>query len=157
MSSTQNLRPKLGNFSSIVCLKAIVVGMESALGSTAALAALLAAGRARGKSLVNSLGLSGKNPAPAEMASLLNAAIGENGTKLCIVEAIEQTPRGYLVRLQETVCSAGEPQGSARTLSFTLGAVTGAVEELTGKRFRSKQVESVLRGGSADVAELTEA
>lgn len=153
----QVLRSSLGNFSSIVCLKSIVVGMESALGSSAALAALLAAGRTRGKSLVKSLGLSGTNPSANEMANLLNKAVGEEGTKVCIIEGIEQTPTGYHIRLQETVCSAGEEQGSSRTLSFTMGAITGAVEELTGKRFRSKQIESVLRGGTADVVELMEA
>ena len=56
---------------------------------------------------------------------------------------------------RETVCSAGEPQGSSRNLSFTLGAVQGAVEGMMSQRLRATQVESVLRGGDYDVVELT--
>ncbi len=38
------LRQTLGNFSSIVCFKAAIVGMEDALGERAAAIALIAAG-----------------------------------------------------------------------------------------------------------------
>ena len=62
----------------------------------------------------------------------------------------------YRVFCRETICSAGEPQGSARTLSYTLGALQGVMEVATGKRLRGKQIESVLRGSSHDVAEFNE-
>ena len=55
----------------------------------------------------------------------------------------------------ETICSADEPQGSDRELSFTLGAVHGALEVLTQKRFRAKQIGSVLRGDTHDVVRFT--
>jgi hypothetical protein len=41
--------PELGDFSSIVCFKAVVVGIEDALGEKVAAIALIAAGRIRSK------------------------------------------------------------------------------------------------------------
>ena len=41
------LRPELGDFNSIICFRAVVVGREEALGERAAAVALKAAGRAR--------------------------------------------------------------------------------------------------------------
>ena len=53
------LRPNLGDFSSIVCFKAAIVGMEDALGDKATAIALTTAGRSRGRQLATELGLSG--------------------------------------------------------------------------------------------------
>lgn len=55
------LRPQLGDFSSIVCFRFLVVGVEDTLGKRAAMVALKAAGRKRGHHLVDSLGLVGKS------------------------------------------------------------------------------------------------
>ncbi len=52
------LREQLGDFSSIICLKAMIKGLEEALGEKATAIALTAAGRKRGKDLVKSLSLS---------------------------------------------------------------------------------------------------
>ena len=52
------LRPHLGDFNSIVCFKAVVVGMEAALGEKTAAVGLIAAGRKRGAAVVDGLGLS---------------------------------------------------------------------------------------------------
>ena len=52
MSSIQT-RPTLGEFSSIVCFKSVITGMEEALGEKATAIALIAAGRTRGKNLAN--------------------------------------------------------------------------------------------------------
>ncbi|HBY77432.1 MAG TPA: hypothetical protein DEG47_10655, partial [Cyanobacteria bacterium UBA11148] len=54
---------------------------------------------------------------------------------------------------RETVCSAGEPQGSSRQCTFTLGAIQGFLEAFLGKRLRGIQTESVLRGGNYDILE----
>lgn len=152
-----SIRPNLGDFSSIVCFKALVVGVEETLGSGAANVALKSAGRKRGHSLVASLGLTGAAPAPDAIAKALDAAIGVNGTRLCQVDAVERDGDNFVVRLSETVCSAGEPQGSDRQLTFTLGAVHGAIEALYNVKLRGKQTESVLRGGTHDVVTLTPA
>jgi len=146
-------RKELGDFSSIVCFKAVVTGAEEALGEKAAAITLIAAGRNRGKQLAEQLGL--KNGMPlAEIVPALQKALGKDGTKLCIVDKLEQTDESIKVYCQETICSAGEPQGSPRKLSFTLGAIQGVLELVTGKRLRGKQIESVLRGSSHDVIEF---
>jgi predicted hydrocarbon binding protein len=148
------VRSELGDFNSIVCFKAVVVGIEEALGEKAAAIAMIAAGRTRGKKLATDLGLTGKAHSLEEVAQLLRAALGEEGTRLCIVDKVVEENGNYQVYCRETVCSAGEPQGSPRQLTFTLGAIQGALEQAIGKRLRGKQVESVLRGGSHDVIEF---
>ena len=58
---TENpLRQELGDFSSIICFKAVVVGVEEALGEKAAAIALISAGRQRGKKLAEELSLVNK-------------------------------------------------------------------------------------------------
>ncbi len=146
------LRPELGDFSSIVCFRAVVVGLEAALGEKAAMIALVSAGRDRGKQLVKELGLT--SMPLSEAAPALQAALGKHGTRLCIIDRIEETGENYKVYCRETICSAGEPQGSPRLLTYTQGAIQGALEALTGKRLRGKQVESVLRGSNHDVIDF---
>lgn len=152
---TQQIRSDLGDFSSIVCFRALVVGIEDALGKRAAMVALKAAGRKRGHQLVESLGLTGAGTEDtAALASALDQAIGKAGTRLCTVDKIEKDGDTYRVHLSETICSADEPQGSERELSFTFGAVHGAMEALYGVQLRGKQVGSVLRGQTHDIMEL---
>lgn len=146
------MRTELGEFNSIVCFKAVVTGTEEALGEKAAAIALIAAGRTRGKHLAEELGIVGKG-SNGEVVLLLQKALGKDGTRLCIIDKIEHTDESIKVYCRETVCSAGEPMGSPRKLSFTLGAIQGVLESVTGKRLRGKQIESVLRGGSHDVVE----
>jgi hypothetical protein len=149
------LRSELGDFSSIICFRALANGLEEALGEKAALIATIAAGRVRGKNLAIELGLAGTNPSVAVAAQLMRKALGPEGTRLCIIDRIEEVDNGYRVYCRETICSSGEPQGSSRTMSFTLGAIQGAIESMMGKRLRGTQVESVLRGSSHDVVELS--
>ena len=87
---------------------------------------------------------------------MLEAALGPNGTRLCGVDKIERDGDTFRVYLRETICSADEPQGSDRELSFTFGAVHGALEALYGLKLRGKQIGSVLRGQDHDIMELHE-
>jgi len=146
-------RKELGEFSSIVCFKALVTGAEEALGEKAAAITLIAAGRNRGKQLAEQLGL-GDHMTIAEVVPALQQALGKDGTRLCIVDKAEEIDSKIKVYCQETICSAGEPQGSARKLTFTMGAIQGVLEKVTGKRLRGKQIESVLRGSDHDVIEF---
>jgi predicted hydrocarbon binding protein len=155
MSDTLTSRPTLGQFSSIVCFKSVITGMEEALGEKATAIALIAAGRERGKSLAKQLGLSGSTEDLSVIAAKLNEAVGANGTHLTAVDKIVQEGDIYKVYCYETVCSAGEPQGSDRKCTFTLGAVWGAMSEVTGKKLRGIHTESVLRGGAYDVFEFS--
>lgn len=151
------VRKELGDFSSIVCFKALVVGVEDTLGPQAAGVALKAAGRKRGKELATSLGFGKTALTVADAAKAMKAALGSDGTRLCNVDSIVETEDGYRVSLSDTVCSAGEPQGSKRELSFTLGAVHGAMETLVGKKLRAKQTGSVLTGATHDIIDLVPA
>lgn len=149
------LRPELGDFSSIVCLKAVVIGVEDALGEKAAAISLIAAGRARGKALAEQIGLSGQSISLDQLAITLNKALGKEGTRLCAIDKIVQVDQAIRVYTRETICTSGEPMGSPRTCTYTLGAVQGALEQTLGKRLRGKHVESVLRGSTHDVLEFS--
>ncbi|MFB8789170.1 MAG: hypothetical protein U7123_10040 [Potamolinea sp.] len=158
MPISQNAeRHELGNFSSIVCLKAIVVGVEEALGEKAAAIAMISAGRQRGKQLAEQLGLANKSSqmSLADIQEKVAHILGKEGTRLCLVEKIEQEGEIYKVYTRETVCSAGELEGSLRQCTFTLGAIQGFLESFLGKRLRGKHTESVLRGSTHDLLEYT--
>lgn len=148
-------RPNLGEFISIVCFKSVITGMEEALGEKATAIALISAGRIRGKELVKSLGLSGATQDLSVIAAKLNEAVGANGTHLTAVDKIVQEGDLIKVYCSETVCSAGESDGSSRKCTFTMGAIWGAMAEVTGKKLRGIHTESVLRGGTHDVFEFT--
>ncbi|ARV60819.1 hydrocarbon-binding protein [Nostocales cyanobacterium HT-58-2] len=150
------LRPTLGDFSNIICFKSAVVGMEDALGEKAAAIALTAAGRSRGKRLAQELGLAGASLSLEDFAYKLRTALGLDGTRLCIINSIVTEEDVIKVYTSETFCSAGEPQGSQRKCTYTLGAVWGALEQVYGKRLQGKHTESVLRGGGYDVFEFTQ-
>jgi predicted hydrocarbon binding protein len=151
---SEQLREQLGDFSSIICLKAIITGMEDALGEKATAISLIAAGRTRGKKLVEQLGLERTKDLESATQALAEA-LGSTGTRLLIIEKIVQDETSIKVYTRETICSAGEPQGSTRQCTFTLGAVWGALEKVLGRRLQGKHTESVLRGGSHDVFEFT--
>jgi len=149
------VREQLGNFSSIVCFKSVITGMEDALGEKATAISLIAAGRARGKRLADELGLTNKEISLDEAAKLMSQALGKDGTRLCLIEKIFQDGDLIKVYTTETVCSAGEVEGSPRKCTFTMGAVWGALEQILGKRLQGTQTESVLRGGTHDVFDFT--
>jgi len=150
------MRKNLGDYSSIVCLKAMVVGLEDILGEKGAQANLVLAGRLRGKTIVKELGLSHTDKPLSEWLIAVKNAVGETGTRLCNIANVEEDGDTLRIYLNETVCSAGEEQGSSRRLTFTLGAIQGAVEEATGKKFTAKQTGSVLRGQDYDIIDLQE-
>jgi predicted hydrocarbon binding protein len=129
--------------------------MEEALGEKATAIALIAAGRERGKNLAKELGLSGSTQDFSVITAKLNEAIGASGTHLTAVDKIVEDGDVIKVYCSETLCSAGEPQGSDRKCTFTMGAIWGALSEVTGKKLRGVHTESVLRGGANDVFEFT--
>ena len=147
---SKDIRPNLGDFSSVVCFKAVITGVEDTLGPDGAAVVFTRAGKVRGHALANELGVAGSNVPVEKMADLLNGAIGEQGTRLTGVKSVTKEGDTYIVDCFDTVCSAGEPQGSDRKCTFTLGAVWGALEAITGQIFIGEHTESVLRGGQYD-------
>jgi predicted hydrocarbon binding protein len=146
----------LGDFSSIVCFKAAITGMEEALGEKATAIALTAAGRSRGKHLAQELDLVNTTLPLDDVVSKLGLALGKDGTRLCIIEQMQQEGDTIKIFTSETLSSAGEALGSTRKCTYTLGAIWGALEQAIGKRLVGKHTESVLRGGSYDVFEFTQ-
>lgn len=144
------VRPELGEFSSIVCFKAVITGVEDTLGPDGAAVVFTRAGKVHGHDLVTSLGLTGANLPIDQLAQALNSAIGKDGTRLCAVKGAFIDGENVVIDTDETVCSAGEEQGSSRQCTFTLGAVWGALEAVTGRMFLGSQTDSVLRGGQTD-------
>jgi hypothetical protein len=106
------VRQQLGDFCSITCFKAAIVGMEDALGEKTAAIALTTAGRARGKKLAQDLGVVGQSLPIELFADKLAYALGKDGTCLCIVNKIIQEGEVVKVYTSETLCSAAEEQGS---------------------------------------------
>lgn len=151
------LRKELGDFSSIIFLKTILIGMEDAIGEKTAAIAMISAGRQEGKVLVQELDLVNKGAALSlpEIQEKANQIFGKDGSRLCIIDKIEQEGSVYKVYTKETFCSAGEPEGSSRQCTYTLGAIQGFLEAFLGKRLRGQQTASVLRGGTHDVLEYT--
>ncbi len=84
----------------------------------------------------------------------MSQALGKDGTRLCLIEKIFQDGDLVKVYAAETLCSAGEEEGSSRKCTFTMGAVWGALEQILGKRLHGTHTESVLRGGTHDVFEF---
>ena len=105
------LRAELGEFSSIVCFKAAITGMEEALGEKATAIALIAAGRSRGKNLAKELGLTGASIKWAVIADKMDFALGVNGTRLCKIQNIVEESDVIKVSTLETLASANEPEG----------------------------------------------
>ena len=146
-------RKELGNFNSIICFRSIITGLEKVMGPDAARGNLIRAGHFRGVEIVKNLGLSNTSAPISEWSNKVAEAIGKDGTRLCIVHKIEQEDEVYRVFLSDTICSADEPLGSNRKLSFTQGAIQGALEEATGNRLIGEQTGSVLRGDNYDIVE----
>jgi len=155
MPDSNVLRPQLGDFNSVVCFKAVITGVEDTLGTDGAAAAFIHAGKVRGHNLAGELGVTGANVPTEQLAELLNGAIGKDGTRLTGVHSVVKGDR-LMIDTQETVCSAGEAPGSDRKCTFSLGAVWGALEAVTGKTYLGQHTESVLRGGEYDRFEFTE-
>jgi len=147
------MRKELGDYNSIVCFRAVITGLESVMGTEAARGNLIRAGCIRGLQVIQDLGLNHTDKPIDEWSALVAAAVGEKGTRLCIIERLEEKDGVYHAYLSDTICSAGEEQDSERKLSFTQGAVQGTIEGATGHRLSGVQIGSVLRGDDYDIVE----
>ncbi|MBE9009815.1 hypothetical protein IQ250_06315 [Pseudanabaenaceae cyanobacterium LEGE 13415] len=152
----RSMRYELGDFISTVCFRAVITGVEEALGEKAAAIAFISAGRQRGRNLADELGLTnrGSGFSLEEATEKIAHALGHSGTRLCCVDQIEVLPEGFKVYTRETICSYGELEGSSRKCTYTLGAIQGFLESFFSTRLRGQQVGSVLRGDAHDIFEF---
>jgi predicted hydrocarbon binding protein len=135
---------------SLVCFQYLRVGTEQ----VADRAPVVAAGRQRGYDLIEQLGLLGSTTDPALIHQHLSAALGEQGTRLCIIKSMTLKPnQGYEVRLFEGACTAG--QSSITPLcAFTLGVFIGAVHAITGTRVKGTETQCCACGADECVYQI---
>lgn len=137
-------RPTLGSFMSLTCFQYLRVGTEE----VADRAPIVAAGRKRGYDLVEGLGLLGSTQDSATIRDKLNAALGADGTRLCIVQSVTTKPEGgYEVRITEGACTAGQTSSTPHC-AFTLGVFIGALHGITGVRMHGVETECCACGAS---------
>jgi len=86
--SAKDPRQELGDFGNIGEMKAIVSGIEDALGEKAAAIAMLSAGRQRGKELAENLNLVDKDDSVSleTITEKARKALGKEGTRLCVID-----------------------------------------------------------------------
>jgi hypothetical protein len=151
MNDKHEYRSDLGDFSSVVCFKSVITGVEDTLGEDGAAVVFTRAGKIRGAGAARALGLANQpNIALDELVRVLDGVFGAEGTRLCSVVSASRNGDVITIDTKDTVCSAGEPQGSARKCTFTLGAIGGALEAVMGQSYLGEHTDSVLRGAGVD-------
>jgi hypothetical protein len=118
-------RPTLGDFMHVVCFRYLSDDAEESAGR----ALVVDAGRQRGHDVMEELGVVGKHQAAADIMAELNDALGINGTKLCIINSMEEhDDGGFEVHAVEVICP-----------NYTLGVMIGAISAATGTKMLGKQ------------------
>lgn len=148
-------RDKLGMLSSIESFRAIVEGMTDALGDKATAVALTSAGRKHGKEVAETLCLKGTTQNLEDVTKQIKELLGENGTRLCLIDRIVQQGDVIKVYTEETICAIGGTEENPPKCTFTLGLVWGILSELLQSKMKANQTESVLRGDRYDLFEFT--
>ncbi len=142
-TQTASKRPILGDFMSLTCFHFLRVGAEDIAGRVP----IVAAGRERGSNVAEELGLAGATKDPAVICEKLKTALGAEGTRLCIVEAVTAKPNGgYEVRISEGACTAGVVDSEPHC-AYTMGVFVGALSTITGQRLKGSETECSAMGG----------
>lgn len=150
MTSIDASRPTLGGFMSLMCFQYLRVGTEE----VADRAPVVASGRKRGYDLVEGLGLLGSMTDGDAITQKLNAALGVDGTRLCLIQSITSKENGsYEVRIKEGACTAGTTSPTPHC-AFTLGVFIGALHALTGMRMRGVETECIACGAAECIYQI---
>jgi hypothetical protein len=145
-----NERTTLGNFMSLTCFQYLRIGTED----VAERAPIVASGRKRGYDLIEGLGLLGKSQDAALIRTKLDAALGVNGTKLCLVKNVIAKPNGgYEVHITEGACTAGQTSSQPHC-AFTLGVFIGAFHAITGMRMEGHETACCACGDAECVYQI---
>jgi hypothetical protein len=143
-------RPTLGPFMNLVCFQYLRIGTEE----VADRAPIVASGRQRGFDLVEQTGQLGSTKDASVIRQKLNAALGVDGTRLCIVKSISVKPEGgYEVRIIEGACTAGQTS-STPLCAFTMGVFIGAIHAITGVRVKGYETECCACGAAECVYQI---
>lgn len=143
-------RPTLGPYMSLTCFQYLRVGTED----VADRAPIVAAGRRRGYDLIEHLQLKGAALDGEQLRARLDAALGCEGTRLCIVQRVTARPEGgYEVRIAEGACTAGQTSAMPHC-AFTLGVFIGAFHALTGTPMRGHETECCACGAPSCVYQI---
>jgi hypothetical protein len=135
---------------SLTCFQYLRIGAED----VADRAPIVAAGRKRGQDVVEGLGLLGSTRDSAIIREKLDAALGANGTRLCIVRSVEAKPNGgYEVRITEGACTAGQTSSEPHC-AFTIGVFIGAIGAIIGERVNGRETECCACGASECVYQI---
>lgn len=131
-----SLRPDLGSFMHAVCFQYLRMYTEEVAGR----APVISAGRKRGYDLIGELGLLDSTVDAEMIRARLDAALGVDGTRLCLVRAVVTLPNGgYEVTINESACTAGQ-HTTEPLCAYTLGVFIGAIHGLTGKRMQGREI-----------------
>jgi len=135
-------RPTLGNYVNIACFQYMRTGTENIVGRVP----LIAAGRQRGYDLATTTGLAHSSVDPWVITEKLRAALGADGTHLCIVQQISIRPDGgYIVYITEGACTVGVTSEKPHC-AFTLGVFVGAIMAMTGQRMIGRETACEAQG-----------
>jgi len=138
-------RPTLGSFMSMVCFQHLRLTAEDVAGR----APVVSAGRQRGYDLIKDLGLVGHSVDATVIMDTLAAALGPEGTRLCLVQRITAKPNGgYEVAITEGACTAGQ-HAREPVCAFTLGVFIGALHAISGVRMQGHETACCACGASA--------
>ncbi len=132
-------RGALGDFISIAWFQGMLRGIEDVLGEQAAGVVVTRAGRLRGHALVDDWGVGHLNLPIEKLKYLLDAALGQSGTRLCLVKEIEERGEQIIVTVAETIGTSGPLPLDYSNSAYTLGAMWGALESLTGEVYKAEQ------------------
>jgi predicted hydrocarbon binding protein len=143
-------RPTLGSFMHMICFQYLRVVTEDVAGR----APIISAGRTRGYELVESLGLANSTKDADTIREKLDAALGENGTRLCLVKKVlAKDNGGYEVHIAESACTAGQKTDQP-LCAFTLGAFIGAIHALTGTRMLGTETSCAACGNDECIYQI---
>ncbi len=155
MSTSTNLRPKLGDFVNVMDYKALLDGIEENMGSKAASVIILAAGRTYGKKIAKELGASIESKDLPTVLKRLNVSLGAEGTRLCEIDEVSQQEGFIRVKVVEPVEMSGELSDSKRLCPFTLGVLGGFVDQVMQKRHQGRQIPVADQAGLQTEFEFT--
>lgn len=145
-----NKRATLGPLVSAVCLQQLRVYTEELAGR----GPVLGAGRLRGRDVIRDQGLENSRPDDEKLLTVLQGVFGVDGTRLCIVTALESDDDdNYRVQLVEGACTFGAKTDEPMCV-YTLGVFIGALQTVLGRTMQGVETECQAMGHATCTYEI---